>query len=208
VRCAPTHGGDRVPDILQRGSRHPVIETGDQLYETPACATRALIKHEHLPYRLWEPCAGRGAIARVLRARGFKVIASDLVRYEDQDGYVAPGIDFLTITAAPAHTTCIVTNPPYKHADAIIRHGLKLCAKVVVLLRLAAMEGAARSDLIDGHLARVWVGIERLPMMHRDGWAGNRLRDNAAPFAWFVFEQRHKGHHKSFSCQRISWREQ
>ena len=60
---------------------------------------------------------------------------------------------------------------------------------VIVLLRLAALEGTARSDLIDHHLRRVWLGRERLPMMHREGWNGRRLGQAGAPFAWFVFER-------------------
>jgi len=68
---------------------------------------------------------------------------------------------FLLEWRAPEGCTCIVTNPP-KLADEFIRHGLTLVEKVIVLLRLMASEVADRSDLIDRHLVRQWVGIERL----------------------------------------------
>ena len=38
------------------------------------------------------------------------------------------------------------------------------------------------------HLRHVFVGIERLPMMHREGWAGPEAQGGGAmPFAWFFF---------------------
>jgi hypothetical protein len=189
--------------VAQRGARHPLIETGDQLYETPACAVEALLLHEPLPYAIWEPAAGRGAISRVLRQHCRYVFATDLVSYAGADADVIGGNNFFDFQTAPPGITCIVTNPPFKDADGFVRRGLLLVPKVVVLLRLAALEGAGRADLIDGHLARLWIGIERLPMMHRDGWAGRRISANAAPFAWFVFERQAAD---GFVGRRISWR--
>ena len=70
---------------------HPRSERGHDLYETPAEATYALLKAEKLPQTLWEPA---GAIVRVLRGAGHKVLATDLVDYgsPDQDH---GGWDFL-----------------------------------------------------------------------------------------------------------------
>jgi hypothetical protein len=190
--------------LLQRTARHPFAESGDQLYETPACATRALLRVEALPFRIWEPAAGRGAIARVLREHGHQVVAEDLRAYDGAER-VRPGRDFFAATAAPADCHMIVTNPPFRHADRFIRHGLALVPKVIVLLRLAALEGTGRSDLIDGSLVRLWIGIERLPMMHRDGWDGPRLNGSAAPYAWFHFATDHPG--GGFVGRRMSWRD-
>jgi hypothetical protein len=50
-----------------QSGRHPLKERGQDLYETPACAVEALLRVEKLPHWIWEPAAGRGAIARVLR---------------------------------------------------------------------------------------------------------------------------------------------
>ena len=74
---------------------------------------------------------------------------------------------------------------------------------VIVLLRLAALEGAGRSDLIDHHLRFVWLGRERLPMMHREGWQGLRLTSTGAPFAWFVFEREARPG-QAFEMRRMS----
>jgi len=61
--------------------RHPLAERGNDLYETPAVAVKALLRVEHLPHRLWGPACGRGVIVRPLRAAGHEVLASDLVDY-------------------------------------------------------------------------------------------------------------------------------
>ena len=182
--------------------RHALSARGDDLYETPHEATRALLQCETLPRVIWEPACGRGAIARVLEEAGHRVIATDLVDY----GYGEPGRDFLMETATEADADCIVTNPPFKIADQFVRHGLGLVPTVIVLLRWAYAEGAGRSDLIDRHLSRVWIGRERLPMMHRDGWDGPKIGNAGAPFAWFVFERRPllPG---AFIVRRMSWRD-
>ena len=106
---------------------------------------------------------------------------------------------------APPYCGAIVTNPPFKLANEFIRHGLSLGVNVIVLLRLMALEGAGRSDIIDNHLVRVWAGIERLPTMHREGWTGSRMSNAGAPFAWFVFSP-FKGATDLIALARISRR--
>lgn len=191
--------------------RHAWKDRGDDLYETPACATQALIRTGEflIPpdggsgMDIWEPCAGRGAISRELRAAGHAVLASDLVAYDGADEGIITGRDFLMERHCP-RVSAIVTNPPYKLANQFIRHGLSLGVPVIVLLRLAALEGAGRADLIDKHLRRIWVGIERLPFMHRDGWDGPKSGNSGAPFAWFVFEPEERA--GPVHLRRISWR--
>jgi hypothetical protein len=145
-----------------------------------------------VPEVVWEPACGPGAITRVLRGRGRVVYATDLVDYHspDQDCH---GWDFLLERQVPIGTQAIITNPPYKIASAFARKAIELCPRVYMLLRLAFLEGAGRSDILDGgSLARVHVFKERLPMMHRDGWAGPKSTSTIA-FAWFVWDADHRG---------------
>src|SRR5262249_30882466 len=81
--------------------RAPLTDRRDDLYETPHVATRALLTVERLPHHVWEPAAGRGAIAEVLRAHGHQVIASDLVDYGIPTNF--PRRDFLMELQAPEH---------------------------------------------------------------------------------------------------------
>lgn len=182
---------------------HALTKRGDDLYETPPEAVAALLGAENLPPVLWEPACGRGAIVRPLRATGRQVYATDLVNYECPDQDMA-GWDFLMETQAPVGVQAIVTNPPYKNATEFVRKGLQLCPKVIMLLRLAFLEGVGRSDIIDGPLARVHVFRDRLPLMHRDGWEGPRSTNTMA-FAWFVWDSHHSG---PTELRRVSWRTQ
>ena len=202
--------------MRQGASRHALADRKDDLYETPACATHALMRFDPLlreRSRIWEPCAGRGSIARELRAGGHDVICQDLVAYQGADMDIATPIDFLMERRAPAGCDLIVTNPPYKLSDVFIDHGISLGCKVVVLHRMMAIEGVdgrirgsgLRSRLIDQHLARVWLGRERLPPMHREGWSGKKNSNSGAPFAWFVFYP--CPHGAGIALCRMSWRQ-
>lgn len=170
--------------------RHPNSARGFDLYETPSIAVHALLRAETLPYRIWEPAAGRSAIVDVLREAGHVVIASDMVDHGFPLRFVA---DFLTTAKAPAGCTTIVTNPPYRHAERFVAHALSMVPNVIMLLRLAFLESERRSEILEKcGLARVHVFRSRLPMMHRDGWAGPRA-SSSIPFAWFVWERGYAG---------------
>jgi hypothetical protein len=184
-----------------QSGRHALAERGVGFYSTPPEAVLALLRVEALPHRIWEPAAGQGAIAGILRAHGHDVHASDLL--DRNTVHIRGGVDFFKEVGAPAGFTCIVTNPPYARAEEFVSHALELCPHVVMLLRLAFLESRRRSPLLDrGFLPRVHVFIERLPMMHRYNWAGPRA-SSAIPFAWFVFDSNYRG---PILLDRISWR--
>ena len=195
--------------MKQGATRHALRDRKDDLYETPACCVTSAFSagvFSDAGSVIWEPCAGRGAISRELRRFGFKTIAQDLVDHPGRDADIATGIDFLMERRAPDGVTAIITNPPFKLADPFIRHALQLVPRVIVLLRAMAIEGSARADLIDGHLRHYWIGIDRPPAMHRDGWEGPRLTNSGAPFAWFDFSARPKARHDPISLHRFRWR--
>jgi hypothetical protein len=189
--------------------KHAQDDRGLDFYATPPEATRALLKHERLPHALWEPHVGMGAIAEVLLDAGHAVFATD-VEYR---GYAHQShtCDFLKTTRAPDNVDGIVMNPPFSHAALHVQHALTMCPYVVALLRLQFLEagnekteaGRARLFCLDrGHLARVLVFRERLPLMHREGWTGNRSTNTVA-FAWFIFDGDHNG---QTTIHRISWK--
>lgn len=183
-------------DAATQPGRAALSERKDDLYETPACATEALLAFEGFPRHVWEPACGRGAISSVLARYGKVVSSTDLVDY----GYGVAGVDFLMErrvppVVPPLHAAAIITNPPFKLANEFARHALDVIRipKLALLLRLAFLEGVGRSDILDdGRLARIYPFRNRLPMMHRDGWKGPRAT-SATPFAWFVWDQQHSG---------------
>jgi hypothetical protein len=101
----------RRPNHAANPGTHPFVERGADLYETPACATEALLRAEKkLPHWTWECAAGRGAIVNVLRDHGHAVIASDIHDYGFPLHFVD---DFLEQTKTPVGCTYIISNPPF-----------------------------------------------------------------------------------------------
>ena len=180
--------------------RHADSARGNDIYETPEVATLALLSAELLPPTILEPACGRGAISKVPRSAGHTVIENDIVDYGLGRDSVQ---DFLNLKPAWAGgIDAVVTNPPYRLAQQFVRHALTQCPLVVMLLRLTFLESERRRDALDGvGLVRVHVFRNRLPMMHRDGWAGNRA-SNSVVFARFVWERGYSGKPE---IDRISW---
>ena len=180
----------------QGADRSAPSRRGRDFYETVPPATETLIrcawKRLRLARRIWEPCAGYGAISRILRRYGFKVSASDIAKRARADRHVRAGIDFFQATRFPAGARLVITNPPFKHADEFIRHALSLGCDVFVLLRLMYLEGDSRTDILDGHCRTVFAFKERLPNMHRVGWRGKKQKYATQPYGWFYFTAKPK----------------
>jgi len=191
-----------VPLVLDHAAQsgsHTLAERQRDLYETPPCATEALLRVEQLPHWVWEPASGRGAIVNVLRAHGHAAIASDIVDYGFPLHFVA---DFLKQTKVPVGVECILTNPPFQIVGKFVAHALNLCPRVIMLARLAFLESERRTNILERRgLARVHVFRNRVPMMHRDGWTDPRA-SSAMAFAWFVWSGDHTG---PTVIDRISW---
>jgi hypothetical protein len=175
---------------MTQAKAHPHADRGNDLYETPAVATLALLRIERVPKLVWEPAAGRGAIVRVLEAAGRTVVATDIVT----------GDDFLTCERAHG-VEAIVTNPPLRIAAQFAEHALKLVPYVALLLPWRFWEAGtgnskasrARRVVLDADPpARAYCFANRLPMMHRDSWTGPRA-SSAMAFGWFVWDRRSIG---------------
>lgn len=180
-----------------KNTMHAHADRGFDLYETPRVAVDALMRVEPLPKHIWEPACGRGAIAKPLREAGHNVVASDLVDH----GWSGRHVEFDFLSQTQARADCIVTNPPFKHANEFVRLAVLRAPKVVMLLRLAFLESERRRDIIGPGLARVHAFRNRLPMMHRDGWTGPKATSSTA-FAWFVWERDHTG---PIEIHPVSW---
>lgn len=129
-----------------RGDREPY-----DFYPTPTAATEALIKAEGshlLTRRVWEPACGDGAMAEVLKARGVKVLATDLI----DRGYGVGDIDFLAAEPPErARLNAVVTNPPYKIGTGFVQRALSFPSVeyVAMLLRVNFWNAASRINLFD-----------------------------------------------------------
>jgi hypothetical protein len=168
--------------------QHSHAERGHDCYPTSPGAARALLQAEQLPKYIWDPCCGTGTIVTELRAAGHEVVASDLVDYGIPIAAYY-GADFLLEQRAPIDCEGIVCNPPYKLAPSFVRHAIRLVPFTAMLLRLAFLESASRTDILEhSGLARVLVFRRRLPMMHRHGWSGP-IASSGIAHAWFVWRR-------------------
>lgn len=157
-------------------------------YPTPPGATWALARLGVLPRRVWEPACGDGAMARVLAAAGYEVVATDL----HDRGFGESPVDFLTERElrAPA----IVTNPPFALADDFVAHAMDLGAETIAMfLRLKYLEGARRQERIyrRGGLAAVHVFIERVKFFSGEVAREEQPGWNTEAFAWFLWRRGH-----------------
>lgn len=177
---------------------HSKKERGDDLYETPVEAMRTLLALESFSLNVLEPSVGRGAIMRPLEDADYQVIISDLVdrgvvtRHGECQGVG----DFLLSNASG--DADLVTNPPYGVANAYAAHALRehKPRKMALLLNLNFQCGYEDSDrrfvMDDNPPSRIYVFTKRLPMMHRDGWEGNKASSQMNT-GWFVWERNDDG---------------
>lgn len=127
--------------------RRKVAPDSLDYFPTPPFATRALC--EFLRAKLgdlramecWEPACGEGHMARPLREYFGHVRASDVHRYADDHGIM----DFVMFGAEEPAVDVVVTNPPFRLAQAFIETGLKVARRAVAMLvRTAFTEGQER----------------------------------------------------------------
>lgn len=121
------------------------------LYQTPAWVTRCLL--HHIPPRVssaWEPAAASGQISRELRGIGLDVFETDI-----NPQWFGNSADFLSLRGCEADA--IITNPPFSHAVAFIRHALELTRPragfVAMLLRSSFAHAYSYDDAFSGHPA-------------------------------------------------------
>lgn len=132
-------------------------QAGDQ-YMTPEWVTETLLHVMPPKLPAWEPACGTGSIAKVLRAAGVSVIATDI---NDEFCQHGQPLDFLKIpppSFALREPLLIVTNPPYGRrgllAEAFVRHAIHNIARytrgeVAMLLPVDWDAAKTRRDLFE-----------------------------------------------------------
>lgn len=162
-------------------NRRLVKLEGPDFYITPAWGTRALIAMEKFEGSILEPCCGNGAMAKVLKETGNRVIAYDL--YDLGYGKVK---DFFEIKS---HQANIITNPPFNIAEDILDHALDITdRKVCFLLRSAFMESKKRWHRFYNNRppTRILVFSSRLSIYPA---SSNRQGGGTTSYAWFIWDK-------------------
>lgn len=160
-------------------------------FDTPEAATKALLSVEAFwPPVILDPCAGRGAMAEVIKAEGYSVIAQDLWDW----GYGTAGVDFLKSERLPAPN--VFMNPPFSKAVTFVEMARYLRArKIVVFQRFAWWEGIERTLALWRYdpPSRVWTPPGRVTCWRFDIPQSNRRgRGTPTAHAFFVWEAGHR----------------
>ena len=185
-------------------------ERGLDFYPTPAEAVHTLLALEQFSNTILEPCCGNGAISKLLEAEGYKVRLMDVVDRGccDRFGELQQVGDFLEASRPEEHGVDTVTNPPFNTVNPFIAHAIREFrpSKMAMLLNLNAMCGVADANrtywMEENPPARILVFARRLPMMHRDGYEGNRTGSQMNT-AWFIWERGFRGHPE---LHRVDWK--
>jgi hypothetical protein len=170
----------------------------NEFYPTPSWVTECLLRHVELRGRVWEPCCGDGAIAKVVAGRGYEVVASDLADY----GFGRAGVDIFQVSRMPEGCRALVTNPPYADGGYVrqkrsaplkmldfTQHALRLAERakgqLALLVRFQWIAGQRVAALLSAApLAAVIVLTRRIK------WFDNGAQTNHGQHhhAWIFFD--------------------
>lgn len=131
------------------GGNPKVARPLNNFYPTPDAVTQTLLEAFNFNPDVHECACGNGAMARVLEAYGYNVIATDLA----PQGY-GKQADFFSITKPLAN--CIITNPPFgpgPMARRFIEHALDVLKveQLALVLKSTYWHAANRQDLFRNH---------------------------------------------------------
>lgn len=160
-------------------------------FPTPPWATRALCEHV-LPVTkgstAWEPAAGEGHMAHVLKEYFANVHASDVHDYGagfDIGSFVGIGADH---AECPFRPDWIITNPPFSLALEFAERSIDEAAcGVALLVRSVWAESATRFERLFS-VRPPWAiaqFVERVPMV-KGRW--DPSASTATGYAWFIWK--------------------
>lgn len=171
-------------------------------YATEPKAVQMLMEIEDIRPIVLEPCVGGGHIAEELKAKGHKVISSDLIdrgygignrdifNYHNKNGKLYYK-DELIIDG----DFDIVTNPPYKYANVMTEYMLNLLndnCKLIQFLKLTFLESKARKELFKQYpLKTLHVSSSRLITCKNGDF--EKYTSRAIAYAWYVWQKGYKG---------------
>jgi hypothetical protein len=170
------------------GASNHAIEQREEhdYYATEPKAAELLLELETFSKNIWEPACGEGHLSEVFIKNGYQVRSSDLI----WRGYGDLTIDFLKHTEK--WDGDIITNPPYKYAEAFVEKALELIEpgnKVAMFMGIQFLEGKKRRTFLKNNkLKYVYVSSSRLNCAKNGDF--NKYKGNSARcYAWYIWEK-------------------
>lgn len=118
-------------------------------YPTPPDCTEALLRFL-LPQNnctIWEPACGNGAISKVLKKHGYKVLSSDIQDYGYEGALTGEDYDFLSFKYDDVKIDYIITNPPFSLSEEFAFRAYELKIPFAFLLKAQYWNAAKRKSL-------------------------------------------------------------
>lgn len=167
------------------------VRDGLDFYVEPIWCTELLLDAEYFLGPIWDPACGSGNVVAACRARRFEVMGSDLAQRPGLDPRDA-GHDFLN-DDPPEPVGSIICNPPFRHAEAFIRHALEIAEhKVAMILPLKFLASTRRYDLFKSIPVSCVYTLSSRPSMPPGGVAVEAA-GGFADYCWLVATHGHKG---------------
>ncbi len=169
------------------------IRQKNDYYATEPKAIDLLLELESFNKNIWECACGEGHLSKRLIANGHDVLSTDLI----DRGYGIGGVDFLK--QKQLFEGDIITNPPYKYAQAFIEKAIELVPvgnKVAMFLKVQFLEGKKRKKLFEKYPPKIiYVSSSRLLCAKNADFEGMiKGGGSAVAYAWFIWEKGYKGH--------------
>lgn len=194
---------------MKKHSNYPIVK--NEFYATPEWVTEALLKSQMggigtyeffsklygTDFVYWDPCAGDGAITKVLKKRypDITVKGSDIQpRNSDIET-----LDFLSdgwVNCGDFSKQIIITNPPFSKSDAFVKKALEMHVSGWFLLRHEWDTAKKRKEIMQYCAAKV-------VLTQRPRWIKDTTTSPMYNFSWYCFDSE-KGEEVSpyaFPCE-------
>lgn len=170
-------------------------------YQTPSGAIQALIDMDLLSrsLKVWEPMAGNGAIAEVLKQNSYDVFSSDIVERKYKLDVVKDFFEFKTFPES-LNSWQIVTNPPYKMTDKFLLQCLSMHPSfLAVFLPVRYLEGIKRyKEIYSNYIPSDVIVFARRYGCYKEsdveaGVVSDHGIGSAVAYMWLCFTKRMDG---------------
>lgn len=182
---------------LGASSHTPEQRALNDFYATqPKAIDKLICGYSNIPRHIWECACGHGHLSERLIYFGYDVTSTDLM----DRGYGQGEVDFFRCAKLPKDDiTCILTNPPYKHAMNFVLHALELLpegGQCIMFLKTTFLEGKERyRSLFKVHPPKYVLQFSERIMCAKNAQFERMKRGggSAVAYAWYVWEKGFQG---------------
>ncbi len=185
-------------NVAQNAKASDYARAADDWYVEPRwCVEQLADAIDFAGHTIWDPCAGGCTIGDVFNDRGFATRSTDIVeRVEDLDGLHDATQPCAPACISPGQRVSVVTNPPFKLAEQIVRSMLNLADhRVCVLQQLSFLASRGRQALFAEFPPSDVLVLSQRPSMppgHLIAEMGDKaFRGGTTDFCWIVWTKPH-----------------